>query len=189
MKHTIEKKDTKKIKQLVKLMRLRHRLPEQKIIQYTVGLQEQAKLGFNGKAKILCMKLKEHLLSSQSLWYWVTIALALATMTLVLIVPENLFPFVYVRNILGFVFVLVLPGFTLIKILFPKKDLDTIERTALSIGMSFALVSITALLLSYTPWGVSSTPITFSLLALTVSFATAAVIRDYVIKVRIIAEK
>ena len=65
-----------------------------------------------------------------------------------------------------------------IKALFPTKELDNIERTALSVGMSLALVPITGLL-NYTPWGIRVTPVTLSLLALTITFATAAVIREF----------
>ena len=57
--------------------------------------------------------------------------------------------------------------------------MDTIERVALGFGMSLALVPIVGLILNYTPWGIRLTPITLSLLALTVVFATAAVLREY----------
>jgi len=65
------------------------------------------------------------------------------------------------------------------KNLFPTKELDNIERTALSIGMSLALIPITGLLLNYTPWGIRLTPVTISLLALTITFATAAILREH----------
>jgi uncharacterized membrane protein len=92
-----------------------------------------------------------------------------------------------VRYVLGTIFVLWLPGFSFIKMLFPteppvktsKKNLDPIERIALSIGMSLALVPIVGLLLNYTPWGIRLTPIVLSLLALTTVFATAAITREY----------
>jgi uncharacterized membrane protein len=88
--------------------------------------------------------------------------------------------------VLGAVFVLWLPGYAFIKALFPEqlpvktsdKDLDTIERIALSVGMSLALVPMVGLLLNYTPWGIRLTPIVLSLLALTTIFATAGVIRE-----------
>lgn len=93
----------------------------------------------------------------------------------------------YVRNVLGVIFVLFLPGYAFIKAFFPTKlpiktsseSLDTIERVALSIGMSIALTPIVGLILYYTPLGIGLTPITLSLLALTTVFATAAVAREY----------
>jgi uncharacterized membrane protein len=59
------------------------------------------------------------------------------------------------------------------------KDLDTIERIALSVGISIALVPMVGLLLNYTPWGINLTPSTLSLAALTLAFATAALIREH----------
>jgi uncharacterized membrane protein len=99
--------------------------------------------------------------------------------------PEDAYPIVYARSALGIIFVLFLPGYTFIKALFPTKvpiktsseNLDTIERIALSLGMSIALVPIIGLILNYTPWGIRLMPITLSLLALTIIFATAAVLR------------
>lgn len=89
--------------------------------------------------------------------------------------------------VLGIIFVLYLPGYTFIKALFPAKapiktsseNLDTIERVALSFGMSLALVPIAGLILNYTPWGIRLAPIMLSLLFLTIAFATAAVIREH----------
>jgi uncharacterized membrane protein len=43
--------------------------------------------------------------------------------------------------------------------------------------MSLALTPIVGLILNYTPWGIRLTPIVLSLLALTIVFATAAIIR------------
>jgi uncharacterized membrane protein len=60
-----------------------------------------------------------------------------------------------------------------------SENLDTIERIALSIGMSLALTPIVGLILNYTPWGITLTPITLSLLALTTVFATAAILREH----------
>ena len=44
--------------------------------------------------------------------------------------------------------------------------------------MSLALVPLTGLLLNYTPWGIRLTPITISLLALTLTLATIAFYRE-----------
>ena len=100
--------------------------------------------------------------------------------------PRRLLPMELPKNALGVIFVLWLPGYTFIKALFPihlptktsTENLDTIERIALSLGMSLALVPIIGLLLNYTPWGIRLTPIVLSLLALTIVFATAAIIRE-----------
>ena len=71
------------------------------------------------------------------------------------------------------------PGYSLIKVLFPTREIDSIERTALSIGMSLALVPLVGLLLNYTPWGIRFTPITVSLLTLTVILPIAGLSREH----------
>jgi uncharacterized membrane protein len=75
--------------------------------------------------------------------------------------------------------VLFLPGYSLIKTLFPTREIDNIERTALSIGMSLALVPLVGLLLNYTPWGIRLTPITVSLLSLTIILSIAGLFREH----------
>jgi uncharacterized membrane protein len=81
---------------------------------------------------------------------------------------------------------LILPGFAFIKALVPttvplktgSENLDNVERIALGFGMNLVLVPIIGLVLNYTPWGVRLTPITLSLFALTIVFATIALLRD-----------
>ena len=166
------------IEQLVKLVQLRHPTPELEIMKRVLRLQNQGKLVLKEHAVQLPRKLEGYLLSSNATWYWTIVALAIATTTLVFTVPEDAYPIIYARYVLGSIFILWLPGYTFIKALFPAKELDNIERVALSIGMSLALVPITGLLLNYTPWGIRTTPVTLSLLALTITLATAAIIRE-----------
>ena len=126
------------------------------------------------------------------MWYWTTIALAIATTIAVFTIPEDVYPIVYARSILGAIFVLWLPGYTFIKALFPvhvptktsTENPDNIERVALSLGMSIALVPIIGLLLNYTPWGIRLTPIVLSLTAFTIIFATAAIVREHQIGIK-----
>ena len=71
--------------------------------------------------------------------------------------------------------VLFVPGYTLIAALFPKiGDLDGIERTALSFGLSIAVVPLIGLGLNYTPWGIRLIPVVVSLAIFTVAMAAAA---------------
>jgi len=72
------------------------------------------------------------------------------------------------RIILGLPFTLFFPGYTLIAALFPAHgDLDGIERTALSFGLSIAVVPLIGLGLNYTPWGIRMIPILVALLVFT----------------------
>ncbi|MDD5605559.1 MAG: DUF1616 domain-containing protein [Dehalococcoidales bacterium] len=71
------------------------------------------------------------------------------------------------RIVLGLIFLLFSPGYSLISALFPGKgSISKFERLALSFGLSFALVSLTGLILNYTPFGIRLYPILISQLIL-----------------------
>jgi len=72
------------------------------------------------------------------------------------------------RVILGLPFLLFIPGYLLILVLFPAKKtiqgIDLIERLALSVGLSIAIVPLIGLGLNYSPWGIFELPVFFSIL-------------------------
>jgi uncharacterized membrane protein len=85
-------------------------------------------------------------------------------LTLLIIIVSYFLPLTVIRTLLGLPLLLVMPGFTLISALFPRKDdLDGIERAALSFALSIIVVPIVGLILNYTPWGISIYPILISL--------------------------
>jgi len=84
----------------------------------------------------------------------------------------------YLRVALGLPFVLFFPGYVLIAALFPKKDdLDGIERTALSFGLSIAVVPLIGLALNYTPWGIRLVPVLSSLIVFIIIMSGLALYR------------
>lgn len=173
-------------RQLVNLVKEKHFIPEEKILDAILKLQSQGQITLESQPTQPTPKLTTYLKNGQALWYWATVATATITTITTFLIPEDFYPWAYVRQALGIIFVLWLPGYAFIKALFPKQPpiktsaehLETIERIALSLGMSLALVPIIGLLLNYTPWGIRLTPIVLSLLALTLIFATAAAIRE-----------
>jgi uncharacterized membrane protein len=81
----------------------------------------------------------------------------------------------FLRIIFGVPLVLFIPGYALIAALFPAaRDIDGIERVALSFGLSIAIVPLTGLALNYTPWGIRLDPIVTCLSILTVGLCLAA---------------
>ena len=176
----VQTKKPTNVQQLVDLTKLETMfIPEKEIMEHIIRLQDQGKLKLKEPLTQTPPKLSTYLTTGEATWYWITIILATATALTVFTIQESHYPLIYIRYILGAIFVLFLPGYSLIKALFPEKELDNIERTALSMGMSLALVPITGLILNYTPWGIRTTPITLSLLTLTIIFATAAIIREH----------
>lgn len=88
------------------------------------------------------------------------------------------FPDTPVRTLIGVPLVLFFPGYALVCALFPKKkDIDVVERVALSIGLSLAVVPLIGLALNYTPWGIRLYPVLFSLFLFTLSMSMATTYR------------
>jgi hypothetical protein len=114
----------------------------------------------------------------ESLWFWGLTALVVFTLLIVFFV--NASPLLYVRYVLGGVFILFLPGFMLISALYPRSgELDGLERLALSIGLSLAIVPLDGLMLNYTPWGITLAPIMVSLAVFSEALASGAMVRKY----------
>jgi uncharacterized membrane protein len=81
----------------------------------------------------------------------------------------------FLRVLFGIPMILFIPGYALIAALFPGAlDIDGIERTALSFGLSIAVVPLTALALNYTPWGIRLDPVVISLSILTIGLCLTA---------------
>jgi uncharacterized membrane protein len=105
------------------------------------------------------------------------ILITLLCLPFVLISPLNETP---VRIIVGLPLVLFLPGYSLIAVLFPRRDdLDSIERVALSFGLSIAVVPLIGLALNYTPLGIRLSPVLISLSVFTIALALGAYLRRY----------
>ena len=88
------------------------------------------------------------------------------------------FPNSPARIILGLPFILFFPGYVLICALFPReKDLDIIERLALSMGLSIAVTSLIGLALNYTPFGIRLYTVMLSLFLFMLLMSTVAMYR------------
>lgn len=175
------------LQQLLELTRERLAMDEKQALGHISRLINEGKISLKEPLKPPPKTFTQYAISSRASWFWITITLATATAITVFAVPEDAYPIVYIRYVLGSIFVLFLPGYAFVKALFPTRapiktsseDLDTIVRIALAFGMSIALVVIDGLILNYTPWGIRLTPIALSLLALTVILATAALLHEH----------
>jgi len=111
-------------------------------------------------------------------WLWTVLGITAAASTLALYATEP--PLLYLRYVVGIFYVLFLPGYVLVEALYPKGDeLTPLERLALSLGLSLALVPLVGLILNYTPFGIRLGPVVASLAALTAGLAIYATYRKY----------
>lgn len=181
----IKEENSQTVEQLVNAIKEELKIPEQEILETVLELQAEGKITFRRQMQKPPQNFIAYLKAGQARWYWLTTAATIATAIIALTISDDFYPWIYLRYVLGLIFVLWLPGYTFIRALFSngaqEKGLDTIERIALSIGMSLALVPIVGLLLNYTPWGIRLVPMVISLLGLTLVFATVALLREYLI--------
>ena len=174
--NTVKYKEPDTIEQLVQAIHKEFSISEKEAMKYIVDLNSKGKLKLEDIS--FPQTGKGYLFSTKAAWYWIIVLLSTATIISVYTIPGDAIPMVYVRYLLGSGFVLFLPGFCLIKALFPKKELDNFERIGLSVGMSLAIVALTSFLLSYTAWGITTTTVTISFTSLTVAFASIALLRE-----------
>ncbi len=104
--------------------------------------------------------------------------LVLVNMLSTLLIVIAFFPDSPASIILGLPFILFFLDYLLIFALFPmKKDLDDIERKALSLGLSIAVISLIGFALDYTPFGIRLYPVVFSLLSFILLMSAVAMHR------------
>jgi len=112
-----------------------------------------------------------------SLWLYVVSCVVLSTVAVVLAGSDTLTP---LRWFLGTVFVLFLPGYVTVEVLYPEeRALTPLERLALSVGLSLAIVPLLGLLLNYSPWGIRLGPVLTSLATYTEGVVLLASYRKY----------
>jgi len=118
-------------------------------------------------------------LQDENAWLYLVALLTLSTFLAIYVMPST-YPLIIFRWIIGSMFVLFLPGYVTIQALFPEgKELDSIERLALTIGLSLAITPLIGLLLNYTPWGIRLDPIVAALSMFTLGIGMAGSFRKY----------
>lgn len=112
---------------------------------------------------------------------WDLITTAILSFLLIFII--YLFPESILRKVIGLPFILFFPGYSFISFLFPeRRELDTIERVALSFGLSIAITPLIGLALNYTPFGIRLTPILLSLSSFNIIFSALAIYRRFSVR-------
>jgi hypothetical protein len=183
---TINEKKPQSVKELTSILRDALNLKEEEILKVVLKLQAEGVIKLENQVHG-SLSFIGYVKTVEAIWYWVTVAVAAVTAVMIFIISEDFYPWIYLRNAFGLVFILFLPGYAFVKAVFPinmpievsSRELETIERIALSIGLSLALVPMIGLVLYYTPLGIDLTPIVLSLLALTLFLATIAAVREH----------
>ena len=172
--------------QLATIMHERYKILEERTLSIIIELDEENAFQIS-EEPITSQFTKKVPFHEKIAWVWITLAIAISATITVFTIPEGVYPIGYLRVGLGSLFVFFLPGFVLVRVLFLTKmetvalrsKMDSLDYAALSLGISIAVVAVIGLMLNYTPWGLSLTSMTLSLLLLTSILAIAAMIREH----------
>jgi len=165
----------------IPLQRLVREMSEELACQSDKIISEIIKL--QGDKRILIREptpyktLRQYLLSPISLWFWGVVLTTLVSLSLVFASSGWA---LYLRFVFGGLLVLLLPGYSLLGLLyFRKDDLDYMTRLALSLVLSLALATLVGFALNFTPFGITLPATALSLGALTIALQVLAAFRRF----------
>ena len=168
------------VRDLFRIIKLRRpRISEEEFINTIRELRESGTLTLEPAALQINSYPAYLKLQDENAWLYLVALLTLSTFLAIYVMP-SVYPLIIFRWIIGSMFVLFLPGYVTIQALFPEgKELDSIERLALTIGLSLAITPLIGLLLNYTPWGIRLDPIVAALSIFTLGIGMAGSFRKY----------
>jgi uncharacterized membrane protein len=117
-------------------------------------------------------------------WFEIIVLFTALTMLIVYLVPSDS-PLFIIRYVFSFVFIAFLPGYCLVTVLFTKKNkLDVVEKSVLSVALSFGIAGLLGLFLGLSPIGIEFASITYSLTLIVLVLSVIA----FVVKIRELRE-
>jgi hypothetical protein len=182
-----DEKSPQTVQELVTLVQEKRGWSNKEVVDVVMKLRSESQIRLSSPSLPIPSNLLSYMQSNQTLWYRLTVVVSIFAMVFAFLISETFYPWSYIRNVLGLIFVLWLPGYTFIQFLFPvnapktetSTNLSRVDRIALSIIMSMALVALIGSVLNFTPWGINIVTIILSLLVFSLVSATAAIIREY----------
>jgi uncharacterized membrane protein len=121
-------------------------------------------------------------------WFGIIVLYTILTLLFVYFIPDgsqfSLFTIVF-----GFFFVAVVPGYSLVSLLFQEGKLDLIEKAVLSVALSFSIAGVAGLFLGISPIGMTTSSLTISLSIIVVVLAFLTLLRKRKLKYRGLSKK
>jgi uncharacterized membrane protein len=109
-------------------------------------------------------------------WLGIIVLYTVVTLLFVYFIPNDS-PLSVLNYVFGFVFVAVVPGYCLVSLLFREGKLDIVEKSVLSVALSFSIAGLSGLFLGLSPIGMTTASLTVSLSSITVVLAFLAFVR------------
>ena len=175
----INEEEPETLDELLNSITVEAELSKKVLLRILLEMENDGKIKFKEPLKKNPERFNDYVFSKNSLWFWAIVFSAIATVNALFLISNENSGLIYIRYALGSLFLLFLPGFSLVKALFPLKKSTSLETAVLSIGLSLSLLPLVALVLNYTPWGIRLVPVTLSLLLVITSFALLGIVREY----------
>ncbi|TFH13859.1 DUF1616 domain-containing protein [Candidatus Bathyarchaeota archaeon] len=119
------------------------------------------------------------LVTKGAAWFW---GINLVTLFLfgVLFLFQTNHPIVsFARAIIGGGYVMFFPGFSVTRIIYPKRDIDEFHTLAYSIAISASLVPLIGIILNITPFGMGTNPVIGAMMILNTILSFTAVYMQF----------
>ena len=110
MLELIERSSPETVEALIEQAHQTHNIPKERLLQHIVELQNEGKLTLTSPPGSIPARMDAYLFSSHAIWFWITIILLMAKAIAVYTISDKMYPYIYLRYILGSIFVLFLPG-------------------------------------------------------------------------------
>ena len=178
----INEKNPQSVDELVDMLKDTSNLQKKQILDLVIKLQAEGVIKLEESHKTPSRTLKG------SFWYLLTILVGLVTVASVYVISPGDYPLAYVRNIFGLFFIFFMPGYAFVKAFFPlptgvglQTNLEFIERTTLSVGLSIAISAIIGLALYFLPTHLDLSAVVVALFMFTALFSTIGLLRRNVV--------
>ena len=109
-------------------------------------------------------------------WFGIIALYTVLTLLFVYFIPNDS-PLAVLTYVFGFIFVAVVPGYCLVSLLFQEGKLDFVEKTVLSVALSFSIAGVAGLFLGLSPIGMTTSSLTVSLGSIVLILAFLAFLR------------
>jgi len=116
-------------------------------------------------------------------WFGIIVLYTILTLLFVYFIPDGS-QFSVFTIVFGFFFVAVVPGYSLISLLFQEEKLDLVEKAVLSVALSFSIAGVLGLFLGLSPIGMTTSSLTISLSIIVLVLAFLALLRKSKLQIK-----
>ena len=164
------------VKELGLLVSEKLGVDEKEALDIVLSLEGEGKLSFYNKNGDTFLN---YIGDISAAWFWAYSVITFLSALSVIFISQPNHPLIYVRHALGVLYVVLLPGYALVKILYPSNQINIVIRLALSITLSLVVVPSIGYFLNFMPWGIGLVPVNIGILLFSITCSIIGLYREY----------